>query len=126
MISDFNAQKTRILVCTDLVARGIDFASVGMVINYDFPTSATEYVHRVGRSGRAGRRGKAITFFTHSDRLLLKVVADIISKAGGSVPKWILDSKPINRSKRKNLRFKPPKRRKVQSLNKLKWVKKNK
>lgn len=47
----------RILVATDLVARGMDFVSVNTVVNFDFPQSTTQYVHRVGRAGRAGRTG---------------------------------------------------------------------
>lgn len=55
------------LVATELIARGIDFRAVRTVINYDLPTSVTEYIHRIGRTGRAGREGLAITFFTEAD-----------------------------------------------------------
>ena len=55
------------MICTDLVARGVDFKAVNLVINYDLPTSGVTYVHRVGRTGRAGRKGKSITFFTEDD-----------------------------------------------------------
>ncbi|NWI57418.1 DDX52 helicase, partial [Calyptomena viridis] len=50
----------------------IDFKGVNMVINYDLPTSAVEYIHRIGRTGRAGHRGKAVTFFTEDDKPLLR------------------------------------------------------
>ena len=50
------------------MGRGIDFKGVNLVINYDFPTSAISYIHRIGRTGRAGRQGRAITFFTETDR----------------------------------------------------------
>ncbi|MES1918752.1 RNA-dependent ATPase rok1, variant 2 [Bonamia ostreae] len=120
LIKKFNGGELPVLVCTDLVARGIDFVSVALVLNYDFPTTATEYVHRVGRSGRAGKRGKAITFFTNSDRLLLRSIAEIIEQSGGQVPKWILETKRVSRTKRMRLRFKPPKRRKVRAIAKLK------
>lgn len=47
----------RVLIATDLMARGMDFVGVNTVVNYDFPGSPTQYVHRIGRSGRAGRTG---------------------------------------------------------------------
>lgn len=53
-----------VLITTDLIARGIDFSHVNLVINYDFPNSMLTYIHRVGRTGRAERQGKAVTFFT--------------------------------------------------------------
>ena len=49
------------------MGRGIDFKGVNLVINYDLPTSAVSYIHRVGRTGRAGRPGRAVTFFTEAD-----------------------------------------------------------
>lgn len=52
------------LICTDLFARGLDFKGIKLVINYDFPNSMINYVHRVGRTGRANRVGKAVTFYT--------------------------------------------------------------
>ena len=56
-----------VLICTELMGRGIDFKGVNLVINYDFPPSVISYIHRIGRTGRAGRNGKAITFFTQND-----------------------------------------------------------
>ena len=61
-----------VLICTDLMGRGIDFRGVNLVINYDFPTSAISYIHRVGRTGRAGREGRAVTFFTEDDTVNLR------------------------------------------------------
>ncbi len=57
---------SRILVATDIIARGIDVEQVGLVINYDIPTSPEQYIHRVGRSGRYGKTGVAINFATSS------------------------------------------------------------
>jgi len=59
---------------------------VNLVVNYDFPTSAVSYIHRVGRTGRAGMRGKAVTFFTDQDRPLLRSIANVIREAGCPVP----------------------------------------
>lgn len=79
-----------VLICTDLMGRGIDFKGVNLVINYDFPPSAISYIHRIGvtskpypqialllllhlgRTGRAGRQGRAITFFTEDDAVNLR------------------------------------------------------
>ncbi|KAK5632558.1 hypothetical protein RRF57_008272 [Xylaria bambusicola] len=63
-LRSFNAGKLRILVASDLVARGIDLPSLDHVINYDMPSSIASYVHRVGRTARAGNSGKAWTLFT--------------------------------------------------------------
>ncbi|CAN8103666.1 unnamed protein product [Discula destructiva] len=63
----FASRKLRILVASDLVARGIDLANLDHVVNYDMPTSVASYVHRVGRTARAGRSGKAWTLFTKAE-----------------------------------------------------------
>ncbi|KAI0555926.1 P-loop containing nucleoside triphosphate hydrolase protein [Xylaria curta] len=67
MLRSFNARKTRIIVASDLVARGIDLSLLDHVVNYDMPSSIASYVHRVGRTARAGRTGKAWTLFTNSE-----------------------------------------------------------
>lgn len=54
------------------MGRGIDFKGVNLVVNYDFPSSAISYIHRIGRTGRAGRPGKAVTFFTNDDKPMLR------------------------------------------------------
>ena len=63
-MSDFRAGKTRILVATDVVGRGIDVEGISHVINYDIPEDPEWYVHRIGRTGRMGKDGKAFTFVT--------------------------------------------------------------
>jgi ATP-dependent RNA helicase DDX52/ROK1 len=72
IVKAFRAGKIWVLICTDLMGRGIDFKGVNTVVNYDFPTSAVAYIHRIGRTGRAGRTGKAVTFFTEDDATTLK------------------------------------------------------
>ncbi|KAK7731823.1 ATP-dependent RNA helicase dbp6 [Cytospora paraplurivora] len=66
-IKAFSQQKLRILVASDLVARGIDLSNLDHVINYDLPTSVASYVHRVGRTARAGKKGHAWTLFTKTE-----------------------------------------------------------
>ena len=61
-----------ILICTNLMGRGIDFKGVNLVLNYDFPQTAISYIHRIGRTGRAGRQGRAVTFFTEDDAVSLR------------------------------------------------------
>jgi ATP-dependent RNA helicase DDX51/DBP6 len=66
-IASFNSNKLSILVASDLVSRGLDLPDLAHVVNYDIPTSVTNYVHRVGRTARAGRQGHAWTLFTDTE-----------------------------------------------------------
>jgi len=63
------------MVCTEVMARGMDFGGLRGVLNYDFPQSVQSYIHRIGRTGRAGREGDAITYFTDADAPYLKSYA---------------------------------------------------
>ena len=67
LMEEFRAKEVTILVCTDVAARGLDIKDVNLVINYDMPQEAANYVHRIGRTGRAGKVGKAISFCAHED-----------------------------------------------------------
>jgi len=64
VMKSFRLGQTRVLVTTDLLARGIDVQQVSLVINYDMPREKETYVHRIGRSGRLGKKGTAINFVT--------------------------------------------------------------
>jgi ATP-dependent RNA helicase DeaD len=70
----FRAQKTDLLVATDVAARGLDIEHLSHVVNYDVPASAEAYVHRIGRTGRAGRGGTAITFAEPREHRLLRAI----------------------------------------------------
>ncbi|TGZ70082.1 hypothetical protein CRM22_003377 [Opisthorchis felineus] len=63
----FRSGASRILVCSDIWARGIDVQNVGLVVNYDLPATPSDYLHRIGRSGRFGRRGLAVSFVADAD-----------------------------------------------------------
>ncbi len=65
-LSDFKTNRTRILVATDVAARGLDIPDVSHVINFDIPATYEDYVHRIGRTGRINKKGKALTFIEHS------------------------------------------------------------
>jgi superfamily II DNA/RNA helicase len=66
--------RVRVLVATDVAARGIDVPGINLVVNYDAPRLAEDYVHRIGRTGRAGRAGIAVTFLGHADRHLVRQI----------------------------------------------------
>jgi translation initiation factor 4A len=67
VMREFRSGSSRVLISTDLLARGIDVQQVSLVINYDLPQSTENYLHRIGRSGRFGRKGVAINFATNKD-----------------------------------------------------------
>lgn len=68
-MAKFRAGTYRVLITTDVLARGIDVQQVGLVVNYDFPRDISNYLHRIGRTGRYGRKGCAINFITRQDRM---------------------------------------------------------
>ena len=72
IMKDFRTGSTRVLISTDLLARGIDVQQVNLVINYDLTSNFESYLHRIGRSGRFGRKGVAINFVTANDSMFLK------------------------------------------------------
>jgi len=74
IFESFKRGSERILISTDITARGIDIQQVSVVINYDFPRDKYTYLHRIGRSGRWGRKGTAINFITKQDKYNLKNV----------------------------------------------------
>ncbi|XP_023197457.1 probable ATP-dependent RNA helicase DDX52 [Xiphophorus maculatus] len=110
VVNSFRSGKIWVLICTALLARGIDFKGVNLVLNYDFPTSAVEYIHRIGRTGRAGHQGKAITFFTENDKPLLRSIANVIKQAGCPVPDYMIGFKKIHSKVKRRLEKKPPSR----------------
>ncbi|KAL6098626.1 ddx52 [Pungitius sinensis] len=110
VVHSFRSGKIWVLICTALLARGIDFKGVNLVLNYDFPTSAVEYIHRIGRTGRAGHQGKATTFFTEDDKPLLRSIAKVIKQAGCPVPEYMIGLKKIHSKVKRRLEKKPPTR----------------
>ncbi len=79
-LNDFKAGTVRVLVATDIAARGIDVDGISHVINYDFPMHAEDYVHRIGRTGRAQAIGDAISFVTSEDHAALRTLERFIGR----------------------------------------------
>jgi ATP-dependent RNA helicase RhlE len=79
-LSNFKAQKTRVLVATDIAARGIDVDDLEYVINYEIPNISETYVHRIGRTGRAGAIGTAISFCDAEEKAYLNDIEKLITK----------------------------------------------
>ena len=104
IMTRFRKGQVWVLITTDLLARGVDFRGLNGVVNFDAPTSAAAYVHRVGRTGRAGREGGvAVTFYTQDDIPYVKLIANVIRaseklrrvpEGEGSVKQWLLDALP--------------------------------
>jgi superfamily II DNA/RNA helicase len=84
VMQDFRNRKVDILVATDVLSRGIDVEGIDLVVNYDVPRDAEDYVHRIGRTARAARKGAALTLVSHADLIRLKRIEKLI---GNEVPK---------------------------------------
>lgn len=79
-LTNFKSHKTRVLIATDIAARGIDIDKLSLVINFDLPEVPETYVHRIGRTGRAGNSGKALSFCSPEEVNLLKDIQKLIGK----------------------------------------------
>jgi ATP-dependent RNA helicase RhlE len=78
-LNNFKTNRTRVLVATDIAARGIDIDELSHVINYDLPEIPENYVHRIGRTGRAGLTGSAISFCGNDEKYFLKEIKKLIT-----------------------------------------------
>ncbi|MCM2323151.1 MAG: DEAD/DEAH box helicase [Oligoflexia bacterium] len=85
-LSAFRNGQVRVLVATDIAARGIDIAEITHVVNYDLPQCSDDYVHRIGRTGRAGRKGNAVSLLTPEDRSQWREISRLLEKSGSPVP----------------------------------------
>ncbi|MCT4557941.1 MAG: DEAD/DEAH box helicase [Pelagimonas sp.] len=97
-LDDFRDGKLRLLVASDVAARGLDIPSVSHVFNFDVPNHAEDYVHRIGRTGRAGRSGKAFTIVVPRDEKSFDAVESLIQK---EIPRIENPVKPVERKPRK-------------------------
>lgn len=116
VVKAFRTGKIWVLICTELMGRGIDFKGVSLVVNYDFPSSAISYIHRIGRTGRAGRPGRAITYFTEDDIAMLRSIATVIKNAGCPVPEYMLKLKKQTKEEKRQLAKSAPPREQISTI----------
>lgn len=91
IMKEFRSGSSRVLIATDLLARGIDVQQVSLVINYDLPPSKENYIHRIGRGGRFGRKGVAINFVTTDDVKMLREIEVFYSTQIEEMPLNVAD-----------------------------------
>jgi ATP-dependent RNA helicase DDX52/ROK1 len=118
IIQGLRSGKIWVLITTELMARGIDFKGVRLVINYDFPQTVQSYIHRIGRTGRAGRQGEAVTYFTKEDGPHLRTIVNVMRDSGCDVPEWMLKLKKPSKQSKKDLKRSPLDRRGISTVTK--------
>ncbi|CAF2319839.1 unnamed protein product [Rotaria sp. Silwood2] len=91
IMKEFRTGSSRVLITTDLLARGIDVQQVSLVINYDLPNNRENYIHRIGRGGRFGRKGVAINFATDDDRRTLRDIEQFYNTQIQEMPMNVAD-----------------------------------
>jgi len=91
ILNEFRTGSSRVLITTDLLARGIDVQQVSLVINYDLPRNLENYIHRIGRSGRFGRKGVAINFVTNEDVRTLRELEQFYNTHIDEMPAHVAD-----------------------------------
>lgn len=110
-----------VLITTDVLARGVDFKGVNLVINYDVPQSAQAYVHRIGRTGRGGRAGRAVTFFTKEDDKAVKPIINVMKQSGceSGFSEWMENMGKLSKKEKKNIKTHEVKRKKISTVPKI-------
>ena len=91
IMREFRSGSSRVLITTDLLARGIDVQQVSLVINYDLPNNRENYIHRIGRGGRFGRKGVAINFVTEEDKRNLHDIETFYNTQINEMPQNVAD-----------------------------------
>jgi ATP-dependent RNA helicase RhlE len=106
-LNNFKAQTTRVLVATDIAARGIDVDDLEFVINYEIPNISETYVHRIGRTGRAGAKGTSLSFCDAEEKAWLKDIEKLIGKKISVIddhPYPLMDHNPVKAPKQQRVR----------------------
>mmetsp|Transcript_49852 Transcript_49852/g.82730 ORF Transcript_49852/g.82730 Transcript_49852/m.82730 type:complete len:208 (+) Transcript_49852:1-624(+) len=99
-LSHFRDGLSPVLVATDVAARGLDLKDLNMVVNFEFPSSTADYIHRIGRTGRAGTKGVAVTFFTAADAKHAPSLVKVLNDAGQKVPPEVAKIAAIMRGRK--------------------------
>ncbi len=123
-LSNFKSQTTRVLVATDIAARGIDVDDLEYVINYEIPNISETYVHRIGRTGRAGANGTAISFCDADEKAYLHDIEKLILKKIQVVeghPFPLIDHNPVKPPKQQRGNHKRPVRNLPKNINQSYW-----
>ncbi len=108
-LNDFRDGKVRVLIATDIAARGLDIKELDVVINYDIPHVTQDFIHRIGRTGRAGRAGLAITLSSNDESVALKSVERMLGRA---IPIEVINGyAPPMEPKQRGARKKPNEKR---------------
>ena len=89
-LDDFKTNRCPLLVATDVAARGLDIPDVECVINFTFPLTIEDYVHRIGRTGRAGKTGISYTFFQPGDKSHAGELQQVMRQAGQEIPEDLM------------------------------------
>ncbi len=114
VLLDFKSRRTRIVVATDVLSRGIDVKDINLVINYDVPGDAEDYVHRIGRTARASTKGLAITLINSEDMYKFSKIEALIEKQFdkenipekmGVSPEWSVETRSKKKRKPSNKKF---------------------
>jgi len=119
VINNFRNGKSRILIATDVAARGLDIPLIQHVINYDLPQVPEDYIHRIGRTGRAGKEGSALTFLTPSDRSMWNSISRLIN------PDFKISKESLSRNLKGKKRFKAKFNKEKKFKDKKKFFKKD-
>jgi len=119
VLAEFKQSEIRVLVATDIAARGIDIDQLPHVVNFDLPNVPEDYVHRIGRTGRAGASGEAVSLVSHDEFKQLQDIERLIKK---TIPREVIDGyEPLNNVPESKGDFRPrkpkkPKKAKVVAL----------
>lgn len=102
-LEEFKSGAVPLMIATDVAARGLDIPQVEYVINYSFPLTVEDYVHRIGRTGRGGATGVSHTFFTDFDKALAGALVGVLQEAGQAVPESIYQFPMMTKKKTSKL-----------------------
>lgn len=99
-LAAFRNGEIRVLFATDVAGRGLDIPGVDLVVNYDPPQSAEDYVHRIGRTGRGGVKGNAVSILTVQDTSAMRYIAEVMQKSGVDIPPVMIPFVQVGARKR--------------------------